>query len=60
MKTNNILYIDRIIIGGISMLERMKQGFIEWVIVYAIFAVTVATFYVGCRAYEYLTNVVMF
>lgn len=42
------------------MLEKMKQGFIEWVIVYAIFAVTVATFYVGCRAYEFLANVVMF
>lgn len=42
------------------MLERMKQGFIEWIIAYVMAAVLFATVYAGCLTYEYLTNVVMF
>lgn len=57
MKTNNILYIEKEIK---IMLERMKQGFIEWIIAYVMAAVLFATVYAGCLTYEYLTNVVMF
>lgn len=42
------------------MLNKMKQGLIEWVIAYAMTAVILVIIYAGCIAYETLTKMVMF